>query len=140
MMRLLQTLAPALWIAGVAEFRRWPMGPVDYATIFVLLLALQTIRRRLRPQAQNVDFGKLKNPSLVAVLVGGITAAMALLLGGLFEAFARQPGPEHAPWWLRTGWHGACAFAISYFGFFARIEAWRSSQSTPNRQGPGSPA
>lgn len=128
-LRLSQSLVPAIWIVGVAEFRRWPLGPVDYAAMFAFLLALQTIRRRVRPNERKLDLGHLTNPALVAAFVGGITGAMALLLGGLFEALARQPEPGHATWWLRTAWHGACAFASAYVGFFARIEATRLSQS-----------
>lgn len=135
-LRLSQSLVPAIWIVGVAEFRRWPLGPVDYAAMFAFLLALQTIRRRARPDGRKLDLGQLTNPALVAAFVGGITGAMALLLGGLFEAFARQPEPEHAAWWLRTTWHGACAFASAYVGFFARIEASRLAQG---KQAPGEP-
>ena len=128
-LRLSQSLVPAIWIVGLAEFRRWPMGPVDYAAIVALLLALQTIRRRMRPEKRATELGQLTNPGLVAAVVGGIAATMALLLGGLFEAFAKQPDAPHASWWLRTLWHGACAFASAYTGFFARIEASRLAQS-----------
>ncbi len=124
-LRLSQSLVPAIWIVGLAEFRRWPMGPVDYAAIVALLLALQTIRRRMRPEKRATELGQLTNPGLVAAVVGGIAATMALLLGGLLEAFAAP----HASWWLRTLWHGACAFASAYTGFFARIEASRLAQS-----------
>lgn len=130
-LRLSQSLVPAVWIVGVAEFRRWPMGPVDYATLVALLLALQTIRRRLRPNERTIDLGQLTRPGLVAAFVGLIAGTMALLLGGLFEAFAKQPEPEHASWWLRTLWHGACAFSSAYTGFFARIEASRIAQVAP---------
>ncbi len=83
-LRLSQSLVPAIWIVGLAEFRRWPMGPVDYAAIVALLLALQTIRRRMRPEKRATELGQLTNPGLVAAVVGGIAATMALLLGGLF--------------------------------------------------------
>lgn len=128
-LRLSQSLVPAIWIIGLAEFRRWPMGPVDYAAIVALLLALQTIRRRMRPNERTLDLGPLTRPSLVATFVGMIAGSMALLLGGLFEAFAKQPDAPHASWWLRTLWHGACAFASAYTGFFARIEAARLAQA-----------
>ena len=134
-LRLAQSLVPAIWIVGVAEFRRWPLGPVDYAAMFAFLLALQTIRRRVRPNERTLDLGPLTRPALVAAFVGGITGAMALLLGGLFEAFAKQPEPEHASWWLRTAWHGACAFASAYVGFLARIEATRLSRGTKAQDG-----
>lgn len=140
LLRLSQSLVPAIWIVGVAEFRRWPLGAVDYAAMFAFLLALQTIRRRVRPNERKLDLGQLTNPALVAVFVGCITGAMALLLGGLFEAFARQPEPEHAAWWLRTAWHGACAFASAYTGFFARIEASRLAQSAQPRKDSGAKA
>ena len=127
-LRLSQSLVPAVWIIGVAEFRRWPMGPIDYAAIVALLLALQTIRRRFRPNERTIDLGPLTRPNVVAAFVGLIAGSMALLLGGLFEAFAKQPEPEHASWWLRTLWHGACAFSSAYTGFFVRIEASRIAQ------------
>ncbi len=131
LLRLSQTMVPAIWIVGVAEFRRWPLGPIDYAALIAFLLALQTIRRRVRPTERTIDLHSIRNPSLIAALVGGMTATMALLLGGVFESLARQPEPEHAPWWLRTIWHGACAFASAYAGFFTRIEASRLAQARP---------
>jgi hypothetical protein len=88
-----------------------------------LMLALQAIRRRARPNERPIDLGTIQNPNLIAAVVGAIALVFALLLGGLLEAFAMQGERVDAPWWLRTVWHGACAFASAYCGFLARIEA-----------------
>ena len=125
MLRIVPSFIAMLWVVGVAQFRGWPMGPIDYAALFALMLALQAIRRRARPNERPIDLGTIQNPNLIAAVVGAIALVFALLLGGLFEAFAMQGERVDAPWWLRTVWHGACAFASSYCGFLARIEAQR---------------
>ena len=132
MLRIVPSFVATLWVLGVAQFRGWPMGPIDYAALFALMLALQAIRRRARPNERPIDLGAIQNPNLIAAVVGAIALVFALLLGGLFEAsvtlfkaFAMQGERVDAPWWLRTVWHGACAFASSYCGFLARIEAQR---------------
>ncbi len=125
MLRIVPSFVATLWVLGVAQFRGWPMGPIDYAALFALMLALQAIRRRARPNERPIDLGAIQNPNLIAAVVGAIALVFALLLGGLFEAFAMQGERVDAPWWLRTVWHGACAFASSYCGFLARIKAQR---------------
>jgi len=125
MLRIVPSFVTTLWVLVVVQFRGLPVGPIDYAAVFALMLALQAIRRRARPNERPIDLGAIQNPNLIAAVVGAIALVFALLLGGLFEAFAMQGERVDAPWWLRTVWHGACAFASSYCGFLARIEAQR---------------
>ncbi len=125
MLRIVPSFVATLWVLGVMQFRGLPMGPIDYAALFAFGLALQAIRRRARPNERPIDLGAIENDNLIAAVVGAIALVFALLLGGLFEAFAMQGERVDAPWWLRTVWHGACAFASSYCGFLARIEAQR---------------
>ncbi len=128
-LRLVPPFIAALWVLGVARFRGWPMGAADYAVLLALMLALQAIRRRARPKDRPIDLDAVKSPAMVAALVGALAAVFALLFGGLFEALAPQEAPLLTPWWLRTLWHGACAFGSSYCSFLARIESQRLRQS-----------
>jgi hypothetical protein len=133
-LNLLPTGVAVLWIAGIAQFRELPMTSIDYAVLLAFALALQILMRRLRPRSNAIVLPASANPTVVSLLAASLTGAVALLVGGVLESLVpvQEQGPT--PLWLRTVWHGACAFAASYCRFLARIvPAPQQGSSAPKR-------
>ena len=122
--RLLQLLpAPiaALWVLGIARFRKWELDPLQAMGIVALAFALHMIVRRARPERPPVPLPPQANPRIVATLAAGFVGIVGLIVGGLVEYVVEQAyALQDVPWWLRTLWHGACAFAASWCRLLAR--------------------
>lgn len=117
----LPTAIAVLWIAGITQFRGLPMTGMDYAVLAAFAFALHTLLRRLRPGRRAIVLPPTANAATVALLAATITGAMALLVGALLEAMVPPQEQGNTPYWLRTVWHGACAFGASYCRFLARV-------------------
>jgi hypothetical protein len=121
-LRMLPPLIAALWIAGIANFRDFGFGPLDYLTLLAAALALQLVLGRMRGSGRPIVLPASSNPTTIALLAAAMTAALAIVLGGIVEALVPAlPGHDLPPWALRTLWHGACAFGASYCRFLSRL-------------------
>lgn len=120
---LLPTPIAVLWVVGIARFRDIELGTSEVLALLAAAFALRLLSNRLRP-TRRVVLPANVNPVFVATLGAALLGAVALLFGGAIEALLewREPRPN-TPWWLRTVWHGACAFAASYCRFLARQAA-----------------
>jgi len=120
--RTLPTLIAALWIAGIANFRDFGFGPLDYLTLLAAALALQIVLGRVRGSQRRIVLPARSNPATIALLAAAMTAALAIVLGGIVESIVpAKPGHDLPPWALRTLWHGACAFGASYCRLLSRL-------------------
>ncbi|MEQ1632729.1 MAG: hypothetical protein ABL997_10180 [Planctomycetota bacterium] len=130
-LNFLPTLIAVLWIAGIAQFRELPMTAMDYAVLLAFAIALQTLLRRLRPRPNPVMLPADANPTVVTLLAATLTGVIAIVVGAVLESLvpASEQGPT--PFWLRTLWHGACAFAASYCRFLSRIVPMEPGEKRP---------
>lgn len=122
--RLLQLLpAPiaALWVLGIARFRGWQLDVMQSLGIVALAFALFLLLRRARPERPPAPLPPGTNPRIVATLAAAFIGIVGLLVGGLVEYVVEQGyALQDVPWWLRTVWHAACAFAASWCRLLAR--------------------
>jgi hypothetical protein len=142
-LRTLPTGIAVLWIAGVAQFRDMQFTALDYAVLLAAAFALQVVMQRLRGRERPIVLPKGANPTTVAFLAAAITGTLALVIGGALElATSSSDGAPVTPWWLRTLWHGACAFGASYCRILSRTQQMRvqppGSDGNPGQgSGPG---
>lgn len=121
-LRILPIAIAALWIAGIAQFRNLGFRPIDYGAVLAAAFALHIVLGRTQRRRAPIVLPEGSNPAVVAVLAGLITGLIGLVLGGIAEQLAPTPtNADLPPWWLRTLWHGACAFAASYCRFLCRL-------------------
>ena len=130
LLRALPAGIAVLWIAGVLQFREFDLGPLDFAVLLAAALALHAVLRQARPRPAPIDLPPGTSATTVALLAAVITGAMALVLGGLLES-AVPATTGATPWWLRTLWHGACAFAASYCRLLGRVRPAGARASGP---------
>ncbi|MGE3174870.1 MAG: hypothetical protein AB7O97_19735 [Planctomycetota bacterium] len=129
LLRVLPTAIAVLWIAGFAQFHDLGLGGLDFAVLIAAAFALQVVMARLRGPERQLVLPAGANPTTVALLAAMIAGTLTLVLGGVLEGMLPAESSSSTPWWLRTVWHGACAFAASYCRFLARL-------GTARRQAP----
>ena len=121
--RQLPLLIAALWIVGIMRFRHIELEPMQYAALFAAAIALQILFGRMRGAGQRIELPPDQNPRTVLLLASTLNGVLALVLGGVPEAFMTGGDPPvTTPWYLRTIWHGGCAFAAAYCRLLARLE------------------
>src|SRR5262245_24628494 len=131
-LRLMPPLIAALWIAGIANFRDFGFGPLDYLTLLAAALALQLVLARMRGGQRPIALPAHSNPATIALLAAAMTAVLAFVLGGIVESIVpAEPGHDLPPWALRTVWHAACAFGASYCRILSRLLPSPSSPPAP---------
>ncbi len=122
LLRLLPMAIAVLWIAGIGQFRDLGFRPIDYGALLAAALALQIVLGRAQARRAPIVLPEHSNPAVIALLAALLTGTIGLLLGGIAEWAAPNPGGrELPPWSLRTLWHGGCAFGASYCRFLSRL-------------------
>lgn len=118
---LCPTAIAVLWIAGIAHFRAYDPTPAEWAMVVAAAIGFAAIAQRLqrgRPMPRLPDNA---SPPTIAALAAAIVGVMAMVLGGTAELVAQEVVPSETAWWLRTTWHGACAFGAAYCFLLHRL-------------------
>lgn len=125
-LRRVLALCPALvfllWVAGVAQFRGYELASLEWVLLLSASLGLHVVMARARASKPIPALPPGTTPRSIAGLAAAILAALAGVLGGVFEWAIEPVRPSETSWSLRTTWHAACIFAASYTTFLHRLQ------------------
>ncbi len=114
-------LIALLWLVGVAKFRQYHLTPKEWAVVVACGTALHLLSRRTMRPRPLPPLPAGASPNALAALAGAILGFIAAVIGGFFEWVVEPSQPSEVSWFLRTTWHGACAFGASYCTFLLRL-------------------